>query len=307
MQFTKHIFQYAGIALLLIAVYACPAKKDGAIQGTILPPGSGARITVAKDAKTVTTVDAGAQDGVFSIALAPGTYDISVTSPASPFPLNFPGIVVKPGETTNIPPIQLAPVKSTAVLSGRITPAIDTHITLLYEGKERAAARTNAQGRFEFEGLPTGRYTIQANSPGYANDTMEISLADNQTLSQNMRLLYISAIDGVDWAGGTVRARGVGLPPRNAPTPSVRREMTKRAALADGQRNLLRTIEQIKVGPSQNLTSLLGEGKYVQTLQGYVQGYRVVSERDMDGGRIEVELELPLTGANGLSSYIREK
>ena len=305
---TKQAHAYLFLALLLLLLPACPAKKEGAVQGAVSPPGAGARVTATKDGKAVSTIDAGAQDGAFIIALAPGTYDVSITSPASPFPISFPGVVVKPGETTTLPPVLLSPAAGAARLSGKITPAgADTQVTLFYEGKERAAVRTNAQGRFEFEGLPAGRYTVQASSPGYANDTVEIALADNQTLSQNARLLYVSAIDGVDWTGGTIRARGIGLPPKNAPTPTVRREMARRAAFADGQRNLLRIREQINVGPSQNLTSLLGEGKYVQTLQGYLQGYRMVSERDMDGGRIEVELELPLTGASGLSSYVREK
>ncbi len=83
--------------------------------------------------------------------------------------------------------------------------------------------------------------------------------------------------------------------------------MAKRAAIADGQRNLLRIIEEIKTGPDTKLITVVGEKKYTETLSGFLQGYRVASERDLDGGRIEVELELPLTGPGGLSTYVRDK
>jgi hypothetical protein len=39
------------------------------------------------------------------------------------------------------------------------------------------------------------------------------------------------------------------MPPQNAATVTIRREMAKRAALADAQRNMLRTIEQIPFKP----------------------------------------------------------
>jgi hypothetical protein len=52
------------------------------------------------------------------------------------------------------------------------------------------------------------------------------------------------------------------------------------------------------------LIEALGPGSYVERLQGYLRGYRIAAERDLDGGRVEVELELPLTGPGGLSSYV---
>jgi hypothetical protein len=41
-------------------------------------------------------------------------------------------------------------------------------------------------------------------------------------------------------------------------------------------------------------------------IQGFIKGYTVVSERELEGGRIEVVLELSLTGPAGLSRYITE-
>jgi hypothetical protein len=170
---------------------------------------------------------------------------------------------------------------------------------------ERASVNASSEGRYEFEGLPAGRYTVQVSSPGYANDSASIDVSDSQRATRDVRLLYITAIEGIDWNTGTIRSRGIGLPPKQAPTPTVRREMAKRAAVADAERNLLRIIELITIGPDQKLITALGEKTYTQKLQGYLQGYRVATERDMDGGKIEVELELPLTGPGGLSSYLQ--
>jgi hypothetical protein len=192
------------------------------------------------------------------------------------------------------------------VITGKIQSAAPgTRVALLAEGSERASVSTNAEGKYEFEGLPAGRYTLQVSSPGYANDSVALSVSENQRANQDIRLLYITAIEGIDWNAGKIRSRGIGLPPKQAPTPTVRREMAKRAAVADAERNLLRMIELISVGPDQKFIAALGEKTYTQRLQGYLQGYRVATERDMDGGKIEIELELPLTGPGGLSSYLQ--
>jgi hypothetical protein len=292
--------------LLIVTLTACPAKKEGAIEGVVVPPSEGIRITVVQQGKAIATVEVNAQDGKFRTSLPAGTYDIKLTAPSSPYPLALPGIIVKPAETTTLTPIALASSKGSAVITGKIqSAAVGTRVALLAEGIERASVSTNAEGKYEFEGLPAGRYTLQVSSPGYANDSVALGVSENQRANQDIRLLYITAIEGIDWNAGKIRSRGIGLPPKQAPTPTVRREMAKRAAVADAERNLLRIIELISVGPDQKFIAALGEKTYTQRLQGYLQGYRVATERDMDGGKIEVELELPLTGPGGLSSYLQ--
>ena len=292
-------------ALLILS--ACPAKQEGAIEGTVSPPNVSARITAFRDGTAAATVDVNTPDGRFRMALAPGVYDVSASAPSSPFPMTFPGVVVEPGKATALPPIVLSPSSSAAVLSGKIFPGgADTQVKLIYEGKERAAAHTDSDGKYEFIALPAGRYTVEASSPGYAADTAELNLAENQRAAQNVRLLYVTAVDGVDWSSGAIRATGRGLPPKNSPNATIRREMAKRAALADGERNLLKIIDQLKVGPSQTVQAALGKDKYVERIQGFIRGYRVTAERELNGGGMELDLELPLTGRGGLSSYIRD-
>lgn len=293
---------------VLITALACTSKQNGAVEGIISPPNTGARITATQDGKAVAVVDVNSPDGKFGMALAPGKYDVNVTVPSSPLPLSFPGVVVEPGKTTTLPPIDLAMSTGQSVLSGKILPGSSgTKVALMFEGKERAAVNTNAEGKYEFTGLPAGTYTVQASFSGYAEDTATINLGDAQRATQNIRLLYVSTVDGVDWTTGKIHARGVGMPPKNVANATVSREMAKRAALADAQRNLLKAIDQLKVSPDQNLKAFLGERNYTERIQGFVQGYKIVREQELSGGNSEIELELSLTGPSGLSTIIREQ
>jgi hypothetical protein len=117
-------------------------------------------------------------------------------------------------------------------------------------------------------------------------------------------LLPITSIEGVDWAGGKIRAMGIGLPPPAAPNATVRKAMAERAALADGQRDLLRAIEQIRIDDSHDIKTAMGNRNFAEKIQGFVKGYTVASTRELDGGKIEIVLELPLTGPSGLSRYV---
>jgi hypothetical protein len=300
-------FRIIGPVLLsLLILTACPGKKEGAIEGQVSPAGAGVRIAAMLQGRTIAQAEAGMQDGRFRIALPDGTYEIKVAAPSSPYPLTLSGIIVKPGETTILAPISLAVPKGTGRITGTVhAEGAGTRVVLLAEGIERAAVNTSSDGKYKFEGLPVGSYTLQVSSPGYANDSFSVGVADDQRAVRDIRMLYITAIEGIDWKAGKARARGIGLPPKQAPTPTIRREMAKRAAVADAERNLLRIIELINVGPGQKLTAARGEGTFAQTLQGYIQGYRIEVERDMDGGKVEVELELPLTGTGGLTSYLQ--
>ncbi len=298
----RYRFSVIVAVLVGLSLTACPSKQDGAIEGTVVPPTSGIQIAATQNGAVVKTVETDVETGNFIMALAPGMYDVKVTTPTSPFPLTFPAVVVQPAKTTTLPFIELESGAASSSLAGAIAPGgSDTHITLLYEGKERAGIRADSDGAYEFTGLAAGRYTMLVNAPGYAQDTVEFSIPARQRASQNMRLLYISNVDGVDWTKGTIKALGMGLPPKKAPNATIRRAMAKRAALADGQRNLLRTIEQIRVGPDQTLKELMKEKDYTVQVHGFIKGYRIVEERELDAGRIELVLELPLTGTGGLA------
>lgn len=287
-----------------ITLTSCQDKHDGAVEGMVVPPGFGVRITISQSGKTVHAVDANARDGKFRIALAPGKYDVSVSAPASPFPVTIAGINVDPGKTATLPSVEIAQLSGTAALSGIVSPGgPGTKVTLLYEGRERASMAAAPDGRYEFTALPEGKYTIMASSPGYASDSAEIRLSGDRGAAQNIRLLYETPIDGIDWTRGVIHARGKGLYPANSANHTAMLEMARRAALSEAERNLLRIIEQIKLAPNRDMKSVMTTGTVTVRIKGYLQGFKISNEREVDGG-VEIELELPLTGPGGLTRSI---
>lgn len=288
----------------LLTLSSCTARQDGSIEGSVSPPTAGVRAAAFRDGAAVLAADADARTGMFRLSLPAGAYEVRVNSPASPFPLVLTNVAVKAGATTVLAPIMLPAVTGTGSIAGSVQTGRDARVTLFAEGFERASVTAAGGGNYVFEGLPAGHYTVRASSPGYATEASSVSVAEDRKTVQDIRMLYITTIEGVDWNAGIIRARGVGLSPREAPTPTVRRELAKRAALVDAERAMVRAIELINVAPGQTLGSLLGSGNVTQRLSGYLQGYRIAAERDMDGGKIEVEIELPLTGAGGLSSSL---
>jgi hypothetical protein len=110
----------------------------------------------------------------------------------------------------------------------------------------------------------------------------------------------------VDWASGKIQVTGIGIPPADSQNLTVKREMTQRAALADGQRKLIKAINEIKVAPDKSLRTYMADRNFKQKIEGFVKGYRVTAERLLEDGRMEIDLELPLTGPDGLSRYLAE-
>jgi hypothetical protein len=216
-------------------------------------------------------------------------------------------VTVKAGETTLVPPVNIAVQSGKAIVTGRITPVCPgTKVKLIGEGKERAAAHIDADGKYEFSELPAGHYAIQAEAPGYAEDTSPLTISTDQKTEQNVLLLPITKTVGVEWASGKIRATGHGLPPAQAANSTVRREMTKRAALSDAQRNLLKIVQNIRISSTLDIKTYMQNATHAERIQGFIRGYTVVSETDRDDGSIDIILELPLTGPAGLSRYITE-
>jgi hypothetical protein len=295
------------LILVVLVSFAGGAAQEGAVEGTFVPTDATAQVSAIQEGKVIALTHAGEQGGTFRLSLAAGTYTIMVSAPVSSFPIHLDGVVVKAGATTMLPPLLIMPGSGKAVLLGRVIPPLrDGEVKLIHEGKERAASRVDHEGRYEFRDLPAGEYEVRATAPGHAQDVAPVTVPENQRVRQNAVLLPIVATDGVDWAAKKIRATGVGTRPMDAASAASARAMAQRAAIADGQRNLLRMIEQIKIDGVRSVGSMMASGKYAERIQGFVKGYTVVREREMGDGRIEIILELPLTGPSGLSRYIAE-
>jgi hypothetical protein len=171
--------------LLVLSSVAVTTPQEGAVEGMFDPPGSSAQVSAVQDGKTVKQVRAGGHNRRFRLGLAAGTYTIIVSAPVSSFPVRLDNVVVKAGETTTLTPVLLVPGSGKAVLAGRIIPPRpDSEVKLIHEGKERAAARTNQEGRYEFKELPAGSYEVRATAPGHADDAAPVVIPENQRVQQ---------------------------------------------------------------------------------------------------------------------------
>lgn len=280
------------------------SNQGGTIAGNIPSPAPGLRVTAVQDGKTISSVEPAEKTGNFSLNLRAGTYDITITAPAYPFPIVMHQISVEKGKTTALETIALpssSPGRG-ATLSGKITPTQAT-ISLLSGQTERASLKTDPDGLYVFREIPAGDYTLRVTSRDYAPDSIPVTVSE-RGISRDVRLFYASTGEGLDWEAGKIRVTGRGVPPDKITNPTVRREMAKRAALSDAERKLVKAVSEIKTGPNQNLRSYLGEGNFTRIIEGYIKGYRITAERELNNGGIELDLELPLTGQNGLSRYL---
>ncbi len=299
--------RYVLLASSLILIPSCQTKQqEGAVEGAVVPPCPGARVIVSRSGNTVNAVDADMRTGTFRITLSPGEYDVRISAPASPLPVIFSGVSVAPGKTAQLPPVKVAQPAGASSISGTVLPAAaDTKITLFYEGQERASINASSEGRYEFAALPSGTYTVLATAPGYSADKTELRIAEGRSVSQNMRMLYVTPINGIDWERAAIRATGRGVYPANASNPTALHEMAKRAALSEAERNLILIVEQIKLDPKHDLKSLMTGSAYTVRIHGFLQGFKIVEEREVGNG-VEVILELPLNGPSGLTRQISD-
>jgi hypothetical protein len=295
-----------GGIVVFFLITACTTGQVGTLKGTVNPAAPVAEITIIQNGKSVASFNTAAGDGTFSAQVKAGIYTVRITSPASVIPVTITDVVIKSGETTLVPPVNMAPTGK-AIVTGRITPVRPgTKVKLIGEGQERAAVHIGADGTYEFRELPAGNYAIQAEAPGYAGDNSPLTISADQKTEQNVLLLPITTTAGVDWASGKIRATGHGLPPVQAASSIVRREMTKRAAISDAQRNLLKIVQNIRISSTLDIKTYMQDANRAERIQGFIRGYTVVSETEHDDGSVDVILELPLTGPAGLSRYVTE-
>ncbi|MCS6923944.1 MAG: hypothetical protein NZM10_06145, partial [Fimbriimonadales bacterium] len=100
----------------------------------------------------------------------------------------------------------------------------------------------------------------------------------------------------VNWSAGYIEAKGEGAFPADAQSRGQARLLAKRAAIADAQRNLLETLNGVRLTAETVVRNFIVESDVVQTrVQGYLQGAQVVKEQER-GDIYEVTMRLPLNG-----------
>lgn len=77
----------------------------------------------------------------------------------------------------------------------------------------------------------------------------------------------------INWTSGIVIAKGSGAPSPDAQNPAQGRILAKRAAISDARRNLLETLEGVRVASSTVVKEYMVENDVIKTrVHGIVKG-----------------------------------
>lgn len=111
----------------------------------------------------------------------------------------------------------------------------------------------------------------------------------------------------VNWGAGYIEAKGEGTFPANAQSRGQARLLAKRAAIADAQRNLLETLNGVRLTAETVVRNFVVESDIIQTrVQGYLQGAQIIRGQER-GDTYEVVLRLPLNGIAATASEVAQQ
>ncbi|MCB1693159.1 MAG: LPP20 family lipoprotein [Pseudomonadales bacterium] len=107
---------------------------------------------------------------------------------------------------------------------------------------------------------------------------------------------WVGANSGVNWSEGQMQAEGAGIAPDNAP-PGVARMMACRAAVVDAQRNLVESIQGVRVQGTTVVANMMVESDTIKTtVDGVLKGAQVVKREPKDDGSCVVQMVAPMGG-----------
>ncbi|QDR83181.1 LPP20 family lipoprotein [Sporomusa termitida] len=130
------------------------------------------------------------------------------------------------------------------------------------------------------------------------------------TVNTNVNV-SVSAVDqvgangSINWDEGFVEATGTGVPSSIAKSPAQARLMARRAAIVDAQRNLLESIEGVKITAETTVKNFETTNDTVRTqVTGIVKGSKIVNEQQVFDGTYQVTLRVNLYGHGSLAEVI---
>lgn len=111
----------------------------------------------------------------------------------------------------------------------------------------------------------------------------------------------------IDWSGNTVRATGTGVLDPDNPNIAQARLMAERAAVVVAQRNLLETVQGVRVDSETRVENFMTDYDVIYTrVEGVVRNSRQLGPARYDSlaGIVEVELEMEIHSPQGLSGAL---
>ncbi len=108
----------------------------------------------------------------------------------------------------------------------------------------------------------------------------------------------------IDWETGLIRVVGYGVPPRGVYGAQAKL-MARGAAKADAYRNAVEVLKGVRVNSQSYVQNYVMASDEIRTsVDGFVQGARIVGVNQQVDGMVEVILELSLGGQAGLSALL---
>ncbi|WP_425059521.1 hypothetical protein SCACP_01110 [Sporomusa carbonis] len=117
----------------------------------------------------------------------------------------------------------------------------------------------------------------------------------------------LGANGSINWDEGVIEAVGTGVPSSAAKSPAQGRLMARRAAIVDAQRNLLESIEGVKVTAETTVQNFETTNDTVKTqVTGIVKGAKIVNEQQLPDGSYQVTMRINLYGKGSLAEIITD-
>lgn len=105
----------------------------------------------------------------------------------------------------------------------------------------------------------------------------------------------------VDWTSGKLKVTGSGAPPERG-SAAQKRLMTRRAAVADGYRQLAEIVAGVQVSSETTVKNFVTESDVIRTkVSAVIKGAKPVAERFLSDGAMEVDMEMPFYGSDSLA------
>ena len=150
--------------------------------------------------------------------------------------------------------------------------------------------------------VPTGQLELTRIRHRRILFTICISIFTSTVMAEEF-VEWVGANSGVNWSSAQIEAEGAGIAPDNAP-PSTGRMMACRAAIVDAQRNLLESIEGVRVVGTTVVANMMVESDTIKTsVSGVLRGARVVNREPQSDGSCIVRMTAPLEGQFAKNIY----
>ena len=114
---------------------------------------------------------------------------------------------------------------------------------------------------------------------------------------------WVGANSGVNWTAAQARAEGAGIPPEGTPA-AVASLLACRAAVVDAQRNLLESMQGVRVQGTTLVKNMMVDSDVIKTtVEGVLRGAQIVERTPADDGTCRVTVTAPLSGQFASSVY----